>query len=56
MAWTAPPADRGPVPYVADERQMLEAWLDYHRQTLLAKCAGLSPEQLRLRAAAPSGL
>jgi hypothetical protein len=24
----------------ADERQMLESWLDFHRQTLLAKCAG----------------
>ena len=24
---------------------MLEGWLDYHRATLLAKCAGLDDEQ-----------
>jgi uncharacterized damage-inducible protein DinB len=35
---------------------MLEAWLDFHRQTLLAKCAGLTAEQLRLAAAPPSNL
>jgi len=35
---------------------MLEAWLDFHRQTLLAKCAGLTADQLRQRAAPPSTL
>jgi uncharacterized damage-inducible protein DinB len=35
---------------------MLEAWLDFHRQTLLMKCTGLSAEQLKLRSAAPSTL
>ncbi|MGH3206849.1 MAG: DinB family protein [Trebonia sp.] len=35
---------------------MLEAWLDFHRQTLLAKCAGLTADQLKERAAPPSGL
>jgi uncharacterized damage-inducible protein DinB len=35
---------------------MLEAWLDFHRQTLLAKCAGLTQAELRRRAAPPSGL
>ena len=35
---------------------MLEAWLDFHRQTLLAKCAGLTEDQLRQRSAPPSGL
>ena len=35
---------------------MLEAWLDWHRQTLLMKCAGLSAEQLKQRSAAPSTL
>ena len=35
---------------------MLEAWLDFHRQTLLAKCAGLTEDQLKERAAPPSGL
>ncbi|HEX4288814.1 MAG TPA: DUF1810 family protein [Trebonia sp.] len=56
MAWTAPRADRDRVPPVAGERQMLEAWLDFHRQTLLAKCAGLTADQLKERAAPPSGL
>jgi hypothetical protein len=56
MSWTAPRADRDQVPPVADERQMLEAWLDFHRQTLLAKCAGLTADQLKERAAPPSGL
>jgi uncharacterized damage-inducible protein DinB len=35
---------------------MLDAWLDYHRATLAVKCAGLSDEQLRERAVAPSSL
>jgi uncharacterized protein (DUF1810 family)/uncharacterized damage-inducible protein DinB len=56
MSWTAPQADRKLIPPVADERQMLEAWLDFHRQTLLSKCAGLTADQLRQRAAPPSGL
>jgi uncharacterized damage-inducible protein DinB len=40
----------------ADERTMLEGWLDYHRQTLALKCEGLSDAQLRTAAAAPSEL
>src|SRR5438270_7806748 len=28
-------------PYVLSEREMLEAWLEYHRTTLLLKCEGL---------------
>ena len=35
---------------------MLDAWLDFHRQTLLWKCAGLTAEQLVLRSAGPSRL
>ena len=54
MSWTAPEVTRPARPGVADERTMLEAWLDLHRQTLLMKCAGLSAEQLKLRSAAPS--
>lgn len=38
----------------ADERTTLEAWLDFHRDTLARKCEGLSPEQLRERATPPS--
>ena len=56
MTWTAPEITRPAVPRVADERTMLEAWLDFHRQTLLMKCAGLSAEQLKRRSAAPSTL
>jgi uncharacterized damage-inducible protein DinB len=56
MTWTAPDVERMAEPGIADERAMLEGWLDYHRQTLLMKCAGLSTEQLRLRSAPPSSL
>ncbi|MBX6356883.1 MAG: DinB family protein [Micromonosporaceae bacterium] len=35
---------------------MLEAWLDYQRNTLLSKCAGLTEHQLKLRACPPSSL
>jgi uncharacterized damage-inducible protein DinB len=37
-----------------DEREMLRAWLEYHRETLMWKCDGLSPEQLGLRSVPPS--
>jgi hypothetical protein len=43
-------------PLVADERTMLEAWLDYHRDTLLWKCAGLTDEQLKTASCPPSNL
>jgi uncharacterized damage-inducible protein DinB len=39
---------------VAGERAMLETWLDWHRDTLARKCAGLPAEQLRQRAVPPS--
>jgi len=56
MPWTAPQIDRQDTPYVAGEQQMLEAWLDFHRQTLLSKCSGLTAEQLCQRTAPPSTL
>ncbi|WP_043732872.1 DinB family protein [Streptomyces zinciresistens] len=40
----------------ADERTMLEGWLDYHRQTLAVKCEGLSETQLRTASVPPSEL
>lgn len=43
-------------PYVSSERPGLEAWLDWHRQTLLVKCAGLDGEQLARRSVPPSTL
>jgi uncharacterized damage-inducible protein DinB len=43
-------------PFVAPEREMLEAWLDYHRGTLLWKCDGLSDDELTNRSVEPSTL
>src|SRR4051812_10431980 len=40
--------------YEADERPMLEQWLEYHRATLALKCEGLTNAQLRERAVTPS--
>ena len=44
-----PEDDRFEPPYEGDERATVEGFLDFHRDTLLWKCAGLTPEQLRLR-------
>lgn len=41
---------------LAGEREMLDGWLEYHRETLETKCAGLSAEQLRELSAPPSEL
>ena len=54
--WTAPPAQRVSEPVTGPERPMLQGWLDWHRQTLLGKCAGLTAEQLKLASTAPSNL
>jgi uncharacterized damage-inducible protein DinB len=54
--WTAPPVERIEPDRTLGERGQLEAWLDFHRQTLLVKCAGLTAEQLKRRSVAPSGL
>lgn len=43
-------------PLVGEERELLTAYLDWHRQTLKLKCAGLTPEQLSTRAIPPSAL
>jgi uncharacterized damage-inducible protein DinB len=51
-----PTVDRPEVPRSGDERTLLDAWLDWHRATLLMKCAGLTEEQLRERSAPPSTL
>jgi uncharacterized damage-inducible protein DinB len=56
MTWTAPAVTRTPEPFTGDERAMLQGWLDWHRQTLLTKCAALTGEQLVLRAVEPSTL
>jgi len=40
--------------YVADERTMLEAWLEFHRMTLLLKCEGVDRAGLIARPVATS--
>jgi hypothetical protein len=56
MTWIAPEIERRQEPTVAGERAMLEGWLDYHRDTLLFKCQGLTAAQLKLRSVEPSSL
>lgn len=56
MTWVAPHIRRSEPPEIADERRMLDAWLDYHRQTLMLKCAGLASEELRQFSVEPSGM
>ena len=46
--WTAPAVERADPDKVAAERRALEQWLDYHRDILLAKCAGLTAEQVQI--------
>ena len=43
-------------PLTGDEREMLRAFLDYHRATLAMKCAGLNDDDLRRRSMPPSTL
>lgn len=54
--WTAPVPARQEPDKVATERRALEQWIDFHRATLLMKCAGLTADQLKLRATPPSAL
>ncbi|MGI5268412.1 DinB family protein [Nonomuraea sp. CA-218870] len=48
--------DRTPPIFTGDERALLYSFLDWERETLAAKCAGLSEEQLRERAVPPSNM
>jgi uncharacterized damage-inducible protein DinB len=49
--------DRTDVPRAAaGEREMLRAYLDFHRETLALKCAGLPEADLRRRSMPPSTL
>ncbi|WBB69471.1 DinB family protein [Micromonospora sp. WMMD812] len=43
-------------PVTGGEREMLRAFLDYHRATLALKCDGLSDEELRRQSSPPSTL
>jgi hypothetical protein len=59
VAWIAPGVDRSehyPERRNEPERAMLRDWLDWHRATLLGKCAGLDAVQLATRSVPPSNL
>ncbi|HLK01306.1 MAG TPA: DinB family protein [Streptosporangiaceae bacterium] len=59
MTWIAPGVERAegyPQRRNEPEREMLRDWLDWHRATLLRKCAGLDGERLAARAVPPSRL
>lgn len=52
--WPSPVRTRPP--QVSGERDSLDAWVDYHRATLLMRCAGSKTEQLASRSCPPSTL
>jgi len=59
MIWTAPEISRAtwpPASMVQDERTLADQWLEFHRQTLLWKCGGLTEEQLKERNIQPSNI
>jgi uncharacterized damage-inducible protein DinB len=56
MSWVAPDVQRVDEPFAGDERATLVGFLEWGRQTLLHKCAGLTAEQLADRAVPPSTL
>jgi uncharacterized damage-inducible protein DinB len=59
VTWVAPEVERSedyPARRNEPEREMLRDWLDWHRATLLRKCAGLDAAQLARRAVPPSTL
>ena len=60
---TPPPQHYSPIwaddtrvmpPLVGDEREILTAYLDWHRQTFEMKCTGVPPERLSERGIPPS--
>ncbi len=50
------PPNRVDPPLIAGERQMLDSWLDFHRETLLWKCDDLTDDQLKTASVPPSSL
>ena len=49
-------SERPEPPLIAGEREMLRAFLDFHRATLALKCDGLTDDELRRRSMPPSTL
>jgi hypothetical protein len=47
---------RDPLPLIGDERTILTAVLDWHRQTFELKCSGVPPQRLSEKNIPPSGL
>ena len=56
MTWVVPETVPADEPFHSGEREMLDGFLRYGRESLLRRCAGLTAEQLVLRASPPSGL
>lgn len=56
MTWTSPLIERSSLPVEGDERTLLNAFLEFHRETLLWKCSGLTGEQLALRPVSTSAM
>jgi uncharacterized damage-inducible protein DinB len=56
MSWTAPGVIRIDEPFTSPERGILDGFLDWHRSTLLWKCAGLTGGQLARAPVPPSNL
>src|SRR5690242_2645943 len=59
VGWIAPDVERSehyPARRNEAEREMLRDWLDWHRATLLRKCAGLDGTSLASRSVPPSNL
>jgi uncharacterized damage-inducible protein DinB len=59
VTWIAPDVERSenyPENRNAPEQDMLRDWLDWHRATLLRKCAGLDAAQLARRSVPPSAI
>ena len=54
--WTAPDVERSDFPMLASEREHLQNYLDWLRETLRWKCAGLTADQLRRRSVPPSSM
>ncbi len=48
--------ERAVPPATGGERETLRAFLDFHRETLAARCAGLADDALRRRSVPPSAL
>jgi uncharacterized damage-inducible protein DinB len=56
VSWTVPDVTRIDEPFTGPERGILEGFLDWHRATLVWKCAGLTGQQLALAPVPPSDL